>query len=163
MKFKLYSLVAILSLCAIVCGCNKGPKKPADLPTLYPTTAVVTYDNGTPVAGATVTLLAEQSGGRHWNLTGVTDASGSFTFKTDGNWDGAPAGTYNVIVVKEISDVEDPTEVGGSVTVKGITRYVDQKYGNPRTSGITVEVTEGTNNLEIKVGEEIEEDVPVSA
>ena len=162
MKRNFAFVAAILCLCAIVCGCSKGPKKPADLPKLNPTTATVTYDDGTPVDGATVALLASQTGGRTWNLTGVTDAAGQVTFKTDGNWDGAPAGEYRVIVTKEVSEVEEPTEVGGSVTTKSITRMVDQKYNLPNTSGLTATIKDGeTNALEFKVGEKIEEDVKV--
>ena len=160
MKRKFASIAAILCLCAIICGCSKGPKKPSDLPKLNPTTVTVTYDDGTPVENATVALLSSETGGRTWNLTGPTDASGKLVLKTDGNWDGAPAGSYRVIVTKEISEMEEPTEVGGSVSIKGITRYVDQKYSNPNTSGLTATIEDGKeNNLEFKVGEKIEESV----
>ncbi len=160
MKRNFAFVAAILCLCAIVCGCSKGPKKPADLPKLNPTTVTVTYDDGTPVDGATVAFLASQTGGRTWNLTGVTDASGKLTLMTDGNWAGAPAGDYRVIVTKEISEMEKATEAGGSETLKGITRYVAQKYNNPNTSGLTATVEDGkTNALEFKVGEKLEESV----
>ena len=160
MKRNFAFVAAILCLCAIVCGCSKGPKKPADLPKLNPTSATVTYDDGTPIENATVALLSSDTGGRTWNLTGVTDATGKIIFKTDGNWDGAPAGEYRVIVTKEISEMEKSNEVGGSETLKGITRYVDQKYNNPNTSGLTATVTDGQENtFEFKVGEKIEENV----
>ena len=90
MKRNFASVAAILCLCAIVCGCSKGPKKPADLPKLNPTTVTVTYDDGTPVEGATVAFLSSQTGGRTWNLTAVTDAAGKITLKTDGNWTARP-------------------------------------------------------------------------
>ncbi len=160
MKRNFASVAAILCLCAIVCGCSKGPKKPSDLPKLNPTTVTVTYDDGSPVDGATVAFLSSQTGGRTWNLTGVTDASGKLTLMTDGNWAGAPAGDYRVIVTKEVSEMEASGEVGASETLKGITRYVDQKYNNPNTSGLTATVADGKENtFEFKVGEKIEENV----
>lgn len=160
MKRNFAYVAAVLCLCAIVCGCSKGPKKPADLPKLNPTTVTVTYDDGTPVDGATVAFLASQTGGRTWNLTAVTDAAGKITLKTDGNWDGAPAGEYRVIVTKEVAEVEEPTEAGGSITTKSITRFVDQKYNLPTTSGLTATIEDGkTNTFEFKVGEKIEENV----
>lgn len=159
MKSNFLSIATILCLCAIVCGCSKGPKKPADLPKLYPATVTVTYDDGTPVDGATVALLSQTTGGRTWNLTGVTDASGKIVLKTDGNWDGAPAGSYNAIVTKEVTEMEAPVEKGGSDKIKSITRFVDEKYGNPKTSGLTVEIKEGDNQVELKVGEKVEQDV----
>lgn len=160
MKYRFALLVAICCLGAAVVGCSKGPKKPDDLPSLNPTTITVTYDDGTPVDGATVALLpVEKQAGRAWNLTGKTDANGTVTLKTDGNWDGAPSGVYNVIVTKEVSEVEEPTEKGGSSRAKSVTRLVDQKYANPKTSGLTVEIQAGTNDLEVKVGEKVSEDV----
>ncbi|MBR0225700.1 MAG: carboxypeptidase regulatory-like domain-containing protein [Thermoguttaceae bacterium] len=162
MKFNFLSVAAILCLCAIVCGCSKGPKKPSDLPKLYPATVTVTYDDGSPVEGATVALLSQTTGGRTWNLTGVTDATGKLVLRTDGNWDGAPAGSYNAIVTKEIGVSDAPTEKGGSETLKSITRYVDEKYNNPKTSGLTVEIKEGDNQIELKVGEKVEQDVKVA-
>ena len=133
MKFNFLSVAAILCLCAIVCGCSKGPKKPSDLPKLYPATVTVTYDDGSPVEGATVALLSQTTGG-----------------------------SYNAIVTKEIGVSDAPTEKGGSETLKSITRYVDEKYNNPKTSGLTVEIKEGDNQIELKVGEKVEQDVKVA-
>lgn len=163
MKSRSLAIVAVLCLCAVVAGCSKGPKKPADLPKLNPTTIVLTYDNGTPCPGAQVSLrLAQSTGGRTWNLAGVTDASGKLVLKTDGNWDGAPAGTYEVMVTKEEAEIEKGTEPGASDTVKSITRRVDSKYSNPKTSGLTAVVEDGkSNTIELKCGEEISEAVKV--
>lgn len=107
-------------------------------------------------------MLSQTTGGRTWNLTGVTDATGKLVLRTDGNWDGAPAGSYDAIVSKEIGVSDAPTEKGGSEKLKSITRYVDEKYNNPKTSGLTVEIKEGDNQIELKVGEKVEQDVPVA-
>ncbi len=160
MKTKHFFAFALACVCAVAVGCSKGPKKPADLPTLYPTTITVVYDDGTPVDEATVALRPAGGGAAQWNVTGVTDAQGKLVCKTNGNWDGAPAGSYEAMVTKEITVMEDSTEPGGSPTIKSCTRYVDVKYNSPKTSGLTCEVKEGDNQIELKVGEKIEEDVP---
>ena len=74
--------------------------------------------------------------------------------------DGAPAGSYEATVTKEITISEDSTEPGGSPTIKSSTRYVDLQYANPNTSGLTAEVKEQDDNqIELKVGEKIEEEI----
>ena len=158
-------LIAIVAcICAVSLGCG-GVEKPKDLPTLYPTTIQIVYDDGTPVDGATIALrLPKPTGGRVWNLTGMTDATGSLVLKTDGQWDGAPAGSYQVMVTKEVADIDQGGgEPGASAVVKCSTRFVDQKYNDPTTSGLTVEIKESKegNVFELKVGEKIEEDVKV--
>ena len=65
------------------------------------------------------------------------------------------------MVTKEVPEMEEATEPGASAKIKSNTRYVDQKYNNPKTSGLTAEVKEGDNQIELKVGEKIEENVPV--
>ena len=159
-------LIAIVAcFCAASIGCGGAPK-PKDLPELYPATIKIVYDDGSPVEGATVALrLPKATGGRVWNLTGVTDATGSLVLKTDGQWEGAPAGQYQVMVTKEVSELDQGNgEPGASATVKSITRFVGQKYNDPTTSGLTVDIKEdknGGNVFELKVGEKIEEDVKV--
>ena len=160
-------LIAIVAcLCAVSAGCGGAPK-PKDLPDLYPAPIKIVYDDGTPVEGAIVAVrLPKATGGRVWNLTGVTDATGSIVLKTDGQWDGAPAGQYQVMVTKEISELDQGDgEPGSSVSVKSITRFVNKKYNDPNTSGLTVDIKEdknGGNVFELKVGEKVEEDVKVA-
>lgn len=157
MKTKQFFAFALACVCAVAVGCSKGPKKPADLPTLYPTTITVVYDDGTPVDGATVALRPAGGGSSQWNVTGVTDAQGKLVCKTNGNWDGAPAGSYEAMVTKEVAEMEEPTEPGASAVVKSRTNYIDTKFANPKTSGLTAEVKEGDNQIELKVGEQIAE------
>ncbi len=162
MKTKQFFALALACVCAVAVGCSKGPKKPADLPPLYPATITVVYDDGTPVDQATVALRPAGGGNAQWNVTGVTHAQGKLVCKTNGNWDGAPAGSYEAMVTKEIIVSEDSTEPGASPTIKSRTRYVDLRYANPKTSGLTAEVKEGDNQIELKVGEKIEEEIEVA-
>ncbi len=159
MKTKQFFAFALACVCAVAVGCSKGPKKPADLPTLYPTTITVVYDHGTPVAEATVALRPAGGGNTKWNVTGVTDAQGKLVCKTNGNWDGAPAGSYEAMVTKEVAEIEQGDEPGASAVVKSRTNYIDTKFNNPNTSGLTAEVKEEDNQIELKVGEKIEDAV----
>lgn len=161
MKRILIALVACI--CIVSVGCAGGAKKPADLPKLNPTTIKIVYDDGTPVDNAQVALrLAKSTGGRVWNLTGVTDATGSLTLKTDGQWDGAPAGSYQVMVTKEVGEAAKTDDPTADATAPSPKRYVAKKYNDPNASGLTVEIVEGPNTFELKVGEKVEEDVAVA-
>ncbi|MBQ9872952.1 MAG: carboxypeptidase regulatory-like domain-containing protein [Thermoguttaceae bacterium] len=160
MKRVIALLLAVAFVAAL--GCGKGPKKPADLPKLFPATVTVTYDNGEAVPGATVVLFTEQkSGGRSWNVAGVTDDAGKLVLKTDGNWDGVPAGNYTGMVTKEVSEMGETDAETGAIKVNSITRVIDKRFGDPGKSGLAVTIQEGPNEIEFKVGEKISENVPV--
>lgn len=156
---KALSLLLAAALVAMV-GCSKGPKKPADLPELNPTKIPVVYEGEEPVEGATVVLrLAQQSGGRTWNCVGTTNAQGVAEMMTDGNWSGVPAGEYQGMVTKEVSEVEIPKEQGASAVVKSVTNYVDKRFSDPHDSGLTATVQAGNNEFKFVVGEKFEEGV----
>ena len=101
----------------------------------------------------------------YWNISPWIGIKGHFSYgmMTDGNWPGVPAGDYQGMVIKEISDVEEPTTVGGSAIVKGIKRYVATKYGDPHDSGLTASIQAGDNQVEFKVGQKLDEDIQVQA
>lgn len=156
MKTKQFFSLALACVCAVAVGCSKGPKKPADLPALNPTTVTVVYDDGTPVDGATVILLPADGTNPKWNLAGVTDAQGKLVLKTNGNWDGAPTGSYAATVSKIVTIESDEVNADGSREVISDTRYVDEKYNSIQTSGLTAEIKDGDNKIELKVGEKVE-------
>lgn len=160
MKTKQFFALALACVCAVAVGCSKGPKKPADLPALNPTTVTVVYDDGTPVDGATVILLPADGGNSKWNLAGVTDAQGKLVLKTNGNWDGAPVGSYKASVTKEVVVEAAEANADGSRDIESCTRYVDQKFNSTDTSGLTADIKDGDNKIELKVGEKIEDAVP---
>jgi hypothetical protein len=87
----------------LISGCNKGGEK---LPTV-PVTGTVTY-KGSPVEGATVSLIAKQPDGR--GASGTTDSQGQFKLETfvGGNnmLAGAMPGDYSVTVRKRESTTE---------------------------------------------------------
>lgn len=97
---KYTTIVPILILPLFCFGC--GQKLPSDLPRLYPTTLVITQE-GKPLGDATITMNAE---GSKWPVTGLTDANGEAKMFVNGMYEGAPEGTYKVIVNK--TETEEP-------------------------------------------------------
>jgi len=153
-----------LMLFVVACG---GPKKPDGMPALHKTTLTLTQD-GTPLAGASVSLVPE-TGAMRWPAGGITDKSGTVHIKTMAQFDGAPEGSYKVTVIK--TEEEDTGEVvkmsdadgGGTVPVMKSYYVVDKKYQTPAGSDLTLEVKPGKNTKPFDVGKAIREPVPVSS
>jgi hypothetical protein len=71
-------------------GCNSKP-------TTYSVTGAVRFEDGQPVPYGAIEFRNEQSG---ISARGKLDANGAFELGTYATDDGAPAGTYRVIVVQ---------------------------------------------------------------
>ncbi len=137
-------------------GCG-GPVRPDGMPALQPTTITVTQ-NGTPLAGATVTLHPQTGGLQPWGCGGVTDSSGNISPTTRGNFPGVAAGKFTVTVEK--TDADPPIHVDGEMTAaqreadnkRKTYDLVDPKFADPKTSGLEIEITSGKNTKAIDVG-----------
>ena len=135
-------LVLIFPLVVIgFCGC--GQKLPDGMPRLHPCTITVTM-NGKPLEKAKVTLFPEEGGenqGR-WGCAGFTNSSGSVTMKTDGRYQGIPAGKYVVTVYRV--DIEEREYQGyfeeQQLPPPKSTVIVDLKYDDPEQSPLVLEV-----------------------
>jgi len=79
-------------------GCG-GPARPDGMPRLYPASVTVIQE-GAPLEGAMVQLVSDDPALSRWGPTGITDASGVTVLRTDGTYDGAPLGTFRVVVSK---------------------------------------------------------------
>ena len=97
MQKKFFALLGAIALTAVV-GCG-GPKKPADLPELYPVKVTVIQD-GQPLEGASV-MLNDPELKIRFTMGGKTDAKGVAVIKTDAQFAGAPVGKFKVTVSKE--------------------------------------------------------------
>jgi hypothetical protein len=160
-KPSLIVLGAVLSL-VMFAGCG-GPRKPPGLPTLYPCKITVTQE-GTPLAGAVVNLVAED-GSLNWVVGGGTNDMGIAALYTHGNFSGAPAGRYKVTITKTVLEdgptpeqLNNPNFAGQMGTDYD---YVDLQYKSQRSTPLTIEITSGKNTQEFEVGKAIREKVTI--
>mmetsp|Transcript_120188 Transcript_120188/g.245671 ORF Transcript_120188/g.245671 Transcript_120188/m.245671 type:complete len:127 (-) Transcript_120188:174-554(-) len=96
--------------------------------------ATVNYDDGTPVPQGTVRFISD-----NYETFGKIENGKVDIGQMD---DGVPDGTYKV-AVQATSDGDDKSSYG--------TPLVAQKFSNPNTSGIVVEV-KGDKSIDIVVG-----------
>lgn len=125
--------LAPLALVVLATGCGSGRCQVAGR---------VTYEDGTPVPGGTVIAEATIDG----KVVGVQaniESDGAFRLGTDRPGDGALPGNYRVLLMPvALSDFD--LAAGKKATIEG-------KYSKFETSGITVEVKPGGNELNITV------------
>jgi hypothetical protein len=133
-------VIGLIAFSALTVGCSRDKDPIERLPTTQ-AGGIVTYQSK-PVAEASVGFISldgkVRAGGR-------TDGVGSFFLSTYGDKDGVPAGKYKVTVAvsmtKEIApDVLEPEPE------KGWKSPIPEKYSNPATTDILVEVIEGKKN-----------------
>jgi hypothetical protein len=99
-------LILLTTALLIVAGCN-GKKTPDGLPKLYPCEITVIQD-GKPLAGATVILFSEDNSVT-WGVSGGTLENGVAVMYTHGDFKGAPAGKYKVVITKTVIE-NQPTQ-----------------------------------------------------
>lgn len=161
-KVALLFVLGIATLSVFGCG---GPKKPADLPELFPCKIKVIQD-GQPLEGASVQLNDPASTSR-FVVGGVTDDKGVAEVKTDGKFKGAPAGKYKVLISKvfvpEIPDEvppEDPEarkEYDKKINELNAQQAdtIDVKFKRPTQTPAEIEVTSGGVEAEFDVGAKV--------
>jgi hypothetical protein len=99
---KRYSFVAVLGLALFSPGCGEnGPPRGPNVATIYPTTGIVKFADGTPVRGGLVTFIplqVEDGSKIRFEGAGLIDANGRFEAGSPGKKDGLAAGEYKVRV-----------------------------------------------------------------
>jgi hypothetical protein len=101
--------------------------------------------NGQPAEGATVVLYGttpELQGLGTVAPSGTTDADGEFDLRSYDPGDGAPAGEYNVTVVwpeKSFPGADEEFHKPGD--------QLGGKYADPKSTPLSVQIEEGTNEL----------------
>jgi len=140
------SLVCMMSLWVLP-GCG-GANRPANRPETVLTSGTVMYQ-GKPVAGATVTFVAESPASQSTPARGAvgrTDESGQFKLTTFDPGDGVIPGNYRVTVAKmdatAVAENPDPT-LPPPPPPKSV---LPEKFADPNTSGLTAEVKQGGEN-----------------
>jgi hypothetical protein len=127
--------LAVASLALAMTSCSRGPRHVA----VFSVVGQVILE-GKPVPYAFVVLhpLADSA------PVGISpraqaDANGAFALSTYGSGDGAPVGDYSVTVQKFRAPTEADTRPPANL--------LPLRYADPSSSGITVQVHEGSNDL----------------
>ena len=125
--------VLLLGWLALASGCNSGRQT---------VTGKVTYEDGQPVTAGTV--IAEATvGGKTVGIQGNIEGDGTFRMGGGTPGDGARPGTYRVLIqAPSLSDFEKS---------QGKKPALSGKYASFESSGITLDVKPGKNDLPIKV------------
>ncbi|MCL2304602.1 MAG: hypothetical protein FWC43_04595 [Planctomycetaceae bacterium] len=143
------------------------------MPELFSCKITITQ-GGQPLQDALVDLAPEEAA-LGWTITGITDAKGIATIKTQGIYDGVPAGAYKVCVSKAESapsKFPPPTESATAapaawdewrrnVETEIVPRYslVKPEYNDKTQTPHSITVTKGKNNATFDVGEAIKEEI----
>lgn len=119
-------------------GCSG---RPANRPATYPVTGTVQF-SGSSVAGATICFQSTEPQGR--SASGITDLQGRYRLTTFVRGDGAPAGSYRVIVLKY---AEKAAATGGQYRSPDspeppLKHELPSKYATATTSGLEATVGE---------------------
>lgn len=148
MRSSLFARITFFLGAIALVGCGKGDSghlKVEKLPTVPAGGKVLL--NGKPLADASVSFLSKEG---KVAPGGKTDSSGAFTLSSYGQNDGAPVGSYKVVVavsmVKEI-------QPGVLAPYDGSKSPVSELFGNPETTPLKADVTQGGPNqftLEVK-------------
>lgn len=165
MKFQRLFLVGALAFaCVSSFGCG-GEKRPEGFPELYPISIKILQE-GTPLEGASVNLIAQDARLARWPAGGNTNADGVVELRTYG-YEGAPAGTFKVLVMKtetigEANSAEEARELMQTGQSADFERFdlVDARYRDQAQTPLTLEVKAGSNETqEFDVGAPIREPV----
>ena len=142
----LASLILVLPICV---GCGGGSSMPS-----WPkgtVTGKVTYMDAPITAGSSVMFQHVDTG---WAATGTVESDGSFTLRMQGNTK-ILAGSYKVAVTPPTTASPDETDLeeyakvmesGGAISTAP---KLPEKFNDPDSSGIVIEVEEGENYFEI--------------
>ncbi len=147
-----------LFFCLLGIGCSGNNK-------VVPVQGVLTWEDGTPVDGATVTFMPQAKDGRQ--AAGLTGKDGSFTLTMGGRGEGAFAGDYKVVVVKaEETEEAVPPAMPGSDPTKAMIewqkkqkarasqpnkRLIPLVYTSEKTTPLVQTVQPGNPRLELKL------------
>lgn len=155
-----------MSCPVLVLGCSD---RPAGMPALYPCKITITQEDA-PLVDASVVLsnISDPALGDTWSAAGRTDSSGVAVIQTNGQYAGAPGGTYKIIVEKintesakfgprppagtpELVDWEDKTAF--DTTISRVI-LVEPLYSSSSTPH-EIEVKKGNNDVSIDVGKAV--------
>ena len=146
---KLSLAFALLFCVALFSGC--GPARPEGMPVLVSCILTIEYEDGTPVAGALVTLVHDDPALRQWAIGGSTNSSGVVAIATNTDWAGAPAGSYKVVVSKvELVETGRVDVYGDPIT--GSASVISAEFTTAARTTLTLEIGNSAVRETLKVG-----------
>ena len=167
MNRPLVSFLLLLLTASLMTGC--GESRPAGMPRLYPATITITQE-GTPLDGALVQLIPEDSANSSWGPGGTTDASGRVVLQTNGKYKGAPLGEYKVTVSKKEKEPHPNPELQGGqefrkylAILKTLKTYsfVEPQYGSIKDTPLNIEITAKEKTYTVDAGKKVKVAVKV--
>ena len=142
-------IISFLLCVTLIIGCG-GPKRPPGMPALSSCVLTIQYEDGSPVDKAMVSLAPEDAELRQWSISGSTDASGVVTIHTNGDFAGAPAGKYKVVVRKSEVVSTGKNDVYGD-PITGTRSMVAEEFSNSGKTPLSLEVGSGSVKETFKV------------
>ena len=163
MKFSAFGLLVTALIC--LTGCT-GEKRPPGMPPLYPVDIKVLQD-GQPLEDANVSLRPLDKS-LSWGIGGTTDAQGTAQLWTHGQYRGAYAGTFKVVVAKEIKEGEkeyiaaldrNDTQAANAIKVQMFS-FVEDKFTLESQTPLEIEVTSSSKTIEVDVSPAVKIEKP---
>ncbi|MCL2304374.1 MAG: hypothetical protein FWC43_03425 [Planctomycetaceae bacterium] len=134
------------------------------MPPLFSCEITITHE-GSPLEGADLRLLSKD-GITNWIIGGRTNASGVAKIVTHAQFDGAPAGTYKVLVAKGVMAPSKFPEPGPGASAEEVSAHVDNlkseirptiqhvkpEFDDAAQTPHSITVTKGKNKATFDVG-----------
>ena len=133
-----------LTLVAMLLTLPLGGCRDQSVP-IYQAQGVVVWSDGQPageLVGGIVSLCIAEEGKHRISPHGEIQSDGTFTLRTPGRGEGAPAGKYSAVVMP----LKDFT-ISGAPAVP----LMDSQFENHQASGLEVVVEPGDNQITLKV------------
>lgn len=137
----------LFSLTLLILGCSPGQDQwTKSRPKVVPVQGTILY-KGAPLADATVTFTNKESATTAYARSGP---DGKFNLTTFTNGDGAAPGKQEVSIRKVllIDKAKKGTDTGASSEIPPLPEerwLIPQKYGNPDTSGLGLDIPDAGN------------------
>ncbi|MDR3197819.1 MAG: hypothetical protein LBU34_08140 [Planctomycetaceae bacterium] len=148
-----FMLICSIMVLVTFSGCKKEPKTLG----VVPASGTVTLD-GEVIEGASITFVPKPGTSGGQGVSAISDKNGHFSLGILQSGEGAIPGIYWVSVIK-ITDItpftpEERVKLSDAGRpVKPVYRYeIPQKYENPKSSGIEIEIPDiGNQNIRLEL------------
>ncbi|MDR1491872.1 MAG: hypothetical protein LBT05_04010 [Planctomycetaceae bacterium] len=147
---KRYSISLLLLIGSVVFGCSYGPKKPADLPKLYPVEVSVKF-GGKAIEDVKVSLIPVDKS--KWSAAGATNSKGIARLSTSFAFSGAPTGRYIIAFSKNqaTGTAEDAFTVESEIPLKyGVAQSKETIEIKPQSNKLTFNLDGGGEKKVVK-------------